>query len=37
MYLAQPTSDEDIQALKQGTFYSFANKQANIKELNLSG
>jgi hypothetical protein len=35
--LAQPTSEVDVEALKQGTFYFFANSPSNIKTLGLSG
>jgi hypothetical protein len=33
--IAQPSSEGDIQALKEGTFYSFPNKPSNIKRLCL--
>jgi hypothetical protein len=33
--LAEPISEKDIQALKEGTFYSFANKKSNLKRLTL--
>jgi hypothetical protein len=35
--LAQPISDEDIQKLKQGTFYSFTPKESKLKTLELEG
>jgi flavorubredoxin len=35
--LAQPTSFEDIKALQEGTFYTFASKKTKIKTLNLFG
>jgi hypothetical protein len=35
--LAQPTSKEDIKALKEGTFYSFANNPSKLKILGLWG
>jgi hypothetical protein len=33
--LAQPTSEEDIRALKDGTFYSFASNPYKLKSLDL--
>jgi hypothetical protein len=35
--LAQPTSKQDTDRLKKGTFYSFANNPSKLKELNLIG
>jgi hypothetical protein len=35
LFSVQPSSEEDIEALKKGTFYSFANSPSNIKDLNL--
>jgi hypothetical protein len=35
--LAQPASQEDIQALTQGTFYSFATTQSKLKKLSFEG
>jgi hypothetical protein len=35
--LAQPTSEEDIQALRQGSFYSFPSTKSKIKQLSLYG
>jgi hypothetical protein len=35
--LAQPTSKQDIQALKHGTFYTFSNRQSKLEELHLQG
>jgi hypothetical protein len=34
---AHPTSEEDIEALKTGTFYSFANNPSKLKILGLWG
>jgi CRISPR/Cas system type I-B associated protein Csh2 (Cas7 group RAMP superfamily) len=34
--LAQPTSEEDIERLKKGTFYSFANNPSKLKSLSLN-
>jgi hypothetical protein len=33
--LAQPTSEEDIERLKKGTFYSFTNNPSKLKILSL--
>jgi hypothetical protein len=35
--LAQPTSKQDIDRLKKGTFYSFANNPSKLKSLELWG
>jgi hypothetical protein len=35
--LAQPTSKQDIDRLKKGTFYSFANNPSELKSLELKG
>jgi hypothetical protein len=35
--LAQPTSEQDIDRLKKGTFYSFTNSPSKLKILNLWG
>jgi hypothetical protein len=33
--LARPISEEDIEALTKGTFYSFANNPSRLKKLDL--
>jgi hypothetical protein len=35
--LAQPTSEEEIQALTKGIFYSFSDRPSNLKQLDLWG
>jgi hypothetical protein len=35
--LAQPTSQEDIERLNKGTFYSFSNNPSILIQLNLWG
>jgi hypothetical protein len=35
--LAQPTSKQDIDRLKKGTFYSFANNPSKLEILDLEG